>query len=170
MTVSMPMKPGLVVKHSDEASTDAGSSEEVLPTRPAGGRDRPQAAQAAKPRRARRHKKEQKEVSDLRCELRARGKEVMSEVAQGCAKAKSRPSELRAPPGLTLLPEKPEAYRGHSRREGEGLQAEHGLRPAGEFIQRTACKNKMRQVFQDEPAEAWRSDLSGLQAVAWLRL
>ncbi|CAJ1347780.1 unnamed protein product [Effrenium voratum] len=138
-------------------------------------------AQAAKPRRARRHKKEQKdpptcqamvhfEVSDLRCELRARGKEVMSEVAQGCAKAKSRPSEPRAPPGLTLLPEKPEAYRGHSRREGEGLQAGHGLRPAGEFIQRTACKNKMRQVFQDEPAEAWRSDLSGLQAVAWLRL
>eukprot|EP00434_Breviolum_minutum_P038258 symbB.v1.2.033931.t1/scaffold4288.1/size41896/2 len=117
-----PVKPGLVVKHPEDASTDVGSSDEVtnspdIVSKPRKGNKlvakedvHPAGGKAS---RHSRRKKEQKEVSSLRSELRAKGNEVMSEVAQ-CSKASAKPKAVSAarktissPPGLTCLPEKP---------------------------------------------------------------
>ncbi|CAL1164509.1 unnamed protein product [Cladocopium goreaui] len=111
---------GLVVKHHEDASTDISSDEvvatspDILKPRNKGNKLVPtvEVSPATKaPRQSRRRKKEQKEVSSLRSELRAKGNEVMSEVAQ-CSKASQAKKEdkmdrISLPPGLAPLPEKP---------------------------------------------------------------
>eukprot|EP00435_Cladocopium_sp_Y103_P067536 s765_g30.t1 len=116
-----PMKPGLVVKHHEDASTDISSDEvanspDTLKPRNKGNKLVPKVevspAATKAPRQSRRRKKEQKEVSSLRSELRAKGNEVMSEVAQ-CSKAsqakqkEDKMDRICSPPGLEPLPEKP---------------------------------------------------------------
>mmetsp|Transcript_63231 Transcript_63231/g.100388 ORF Transcript_63231/g.100388 Transcript_63231/m.100388 type:complete len:180 (-) Transcript_63231:69-608(-) len=116
-----PMKPGLVVKHHEDASTDISSDEVATSLESLNPRNKgnklvpkvevsPATAATKAPRQSRRRKKEQKEVSSLRSELRAKGNEVMSEVAQ-CSKAQAKKEDkldrISSPPGLTPLPEKP---------------------------------------------------------------